>query len=264
MGFSVRVHVLASSSSGNSILVASGRSRILIDSGISLRETRARLAACGCELAELQAVLLTHEHTDHCAGLGPLSRAQAVRLFANESTAAGVELAVKGLCATWDVFETGLTFAVGDLQIESFSVSHDAADPVAFVVGDGRHRVGIATDLGVATAVVRRHLMDCDALILEANHDVEMLRLSARPWSLKQRVLGRQGHLSNEQAAALLADVAGPRLQVVYMAHLSSECNTPELAGAALRQALHQLGRDEIVVRETYPDRPAEPLNLGS
>lgn len=259
----MRVHVLASSSSGNSILVVCGRTRFLIDSGISLRDTRARLATCNCDLAELQAVLLTHEHIDHCGGLGPLSRAHELRLFANESTAAGVELAVKGLRATWDVFETGRSFAVGDLQIESFSVSHDAADPVAFVIGDGRWRVGVATDLGVATAVVRRHLMDCDALILEANHDVEMLRLSARPWSLKQRVLGRQGHLSNEQAAALLAEVAGPRLQVVYMAHLSTECNTPALAGSALRRAMHELSRDDVVVRETHPDRPSEPLVVG-
>jgi len=142
-------------------------------------------------------------------------------------------------------------------------VPHDAADPVAFVLEDATQRLGIATDLGMATEVVRRRLLNCDALILETNHDEEMVRLSPRPWSLKQRILGRHGHLSNDQAAELLAAVAGDRLRAVYLAHLSEECNTPDLACRVIRAQLDALGRSDVIVRAALRDRASEPLDLA-
>lgn len=254
--------MLNSGSNGNSIYVAAGGTRLLVDAGLALRTLRARLRSLGRAPEEMSALLLTHEHADHCSALGALARScPALRLLANEETAGGVDLLLRGngFEATWSIFETGAAFELGGLRVESFSVPHDAGDPVGFVLDDGRRRLGIATDLGMATAVVRRRLRDCDVLILEANHDVEMARQSGRPWSLVSRILGRQGHLSNEQAAELLGEVAGPRLRVVMPAHRSGDCNTPELVMHALRGCLRDLGREDVRIEPTYRDR-AGPL----
>jgi len=256
--------VLGSGSSGNCIYIAAGATRMLIDAGLSLRALRARLKTLECDVTDLAAVLVTHEHSDHCLGLPALARAHpALRLLANESTAAGVEQAVRGNGSlSWDIFETGAAFEIGALRVQSFSVPHDAGDPVACVLDDGSSRLGIATDLGIATPVVRRHLRDCDALVLETNHDIEMLRQSGRPWSLIQRILGRQGHLSNEQAAELLAEVAGARLRTVFTAHLSADCNTPDLSAYALRRALREMGRGDVAIEPTFRDRASARLAL--
>lgn len=256
--------VLGSGSSGNCIYIAAGATRLLIDAGLSLRALRARLKTLACDVADLAAVLVTHEHSDHCLGLPALARANpALRLLANEGTAAGVEQATRNSGAlSWDIFETGAAFEIGALRVQSFSVPHDAGDPVACVLDDGVSRLGIVTDLGISTPVVRSHLRDCDALVLETNHDVEMLRQSGRPWSLIQRILGRQGHLSNEQAAELLVEVAGARLRAVFTAHLSADCNTPDLSSYALRRVLREMGRGDVVIEPTYRDRASVRLVL--
>lgn len=256
--------VLNSGSNGNAIFLASGGTRILVDAGISLRLLRQRLGLIGCRAEELTAVLVSHEHIDHCRGLPGLSRCHpALQLFANESTAAGVELTARAALSTpWSIFETGADFTVGALHVQSFSVPHDTGDPVAYVVDDGTHRVGVATDLGTATPVVRRHLRDCDALIIETNHDIDMLRQSGRPWSLVQRILGRQGHLSNEQAAELVEEVMTDRLQAIFPAHLSEDCNTPDCAMAALRAMLQRKGRAGIALVPTHRDGASACLML--
>lgn len=260
----VEICILSSGSSGNCIYVAAGGQRLLIDVGLRLRTLRARLAPLGFDDALIDAVLMTHEHSDHCIGLPALARARpGIRLLANEGTAGGVEhVARNGFTGTWDIFETGAAFMLGALRVETFSVPHDAGDPVAYVLDDGRHRLGVATDLGVSTPVVASRLRDCDALVLETNHDSEMLRRSGRPWSLIQRIQGRQGHLSNEQAAELLGEVAGPRLKRVFTAHLSDDCNTPELAAHALRTVLQSLQRSDIEIVPTYRDRACRPVAL--
>lgn len=264
-GIVLEVCVLGSGSSGNCLFVSSGSTRLLIDAGLSLREIRRRLALIGQTPEAITALLVTHEHVDHCRGVPTLARTcGAVRLLANESTARGVELIARTtMTASWDIFQTGAPFEVGDLRIEPFAVPHDAGDPVAYTLSDGRHRLGVVTDLGVVTPVVCRHLQACDALILETNHDVEMVQRSDRPWPLKQRILGRQGHLSNEQGAELLGTVAGSRLQAVFLAHLSAECNTPELAEHAVRQALRSLRRQDVAVHHTFRDRIAHRLTLA-
>jgi phosphoribosyl 1,2-cyclic phosphodiesterase len=260
----MEICVLNSGSNGNAIYIASGATRILIDAGISWRQIRERLASLGRRADELAAVLVSHEHIDHCRGLPALSRRHpALQVFANESTAAGVELVARAVLATpWSIFETGAAFTIGALNIQSFSVPHDTGDPVAYVVDDGTHRLGVATDLGTVTPVVRRHLRDCDALIIETNHDVDMLKQSGRPWSLVQRILGRQGHLSNEQAADLIEAVMTDRLRAIFPAHLSEDCNTPDCAMAALRAMLQRKGCAGIALLPTHRDGSSEHLVL--
>jgi phosphoribosyl 1,2-cyclic phosphodiesterase len=250
----VEVCVLASGSAGNCIYVSGAGTRLLIDAGLSLREITARLAQLDVSVDSIQAVLFTHDHQDHCNGAGVLWRRHALPLFANEGTAAGIEQTVKDLRARWNIFETGSAFAVGGLAVEAFSVPHDAADAVGFVIADERARIGICTDLGMGTTLVRRKLEACDLLVLEANHDAEMLRRSGRPWSLIQRIQGRQGHLSNEDAAALLESVLGPRLRTIFLAHLSEQCNSPHLAERAVRDVLRRAGREDIRLEHTRPD----------
>ena len=258
----MEVCVLGSGSAGNCLYVAGNGTRLLVDAGLGLRETVARLAGLGVAPDAMTAVLFTHEHIDHCRGAAALRRRHKATFYANEGTIAGVELAAPRLQCGWQVFETGSPFVVGDLAVEPFSVPHDASDTVGFTIDDGRTRLGIATDLGTVTALVRRKLSGCDALIVETNHDVEMLKHSGRPWSVIQRILGRLGHLSNEDAAALLADVLGPRLKTVFLAHLSAACNTPVLAERAVREALHRACREDVRLISTSPDVPTLRLEL--
>lgn len=261
-GMRMEICVLGSGSGGNSIYVASGATRVLIDVGLSVREITARLCSIGRELSDLTAVLFTHDHTDHCSGVAVLCRKHNVRLLANEGTAEGVERAVKDLNALFDIFETGAYFNIGELTFEPFNVPHDACDPVGFIVSDGQSRLGIATDFGSVTDLVRRRLMNCDALVLEYNHDVELVMQSKRPWSVKQRILGPHGHLCNEVAAELLADVLTPRLKVVFPAHLSEECNTAAMAEHIVRKVLSRAGRDDVRVEMTHQDRATAIVTL--
>ena len=258
----VEICVLASGSAGNCIYVAGGGTRLLVDAGLSLKETQARLAPLGLGMDAIQAVLFTHDHADHCQRVDVFQRRHDLAFYANEGTALGIEQVVKCSDLRWQIFETGSPFAIGGLEIEPFSVPHDAADAVGFAISDGRVRLGIATDFGTTTTLIRRKLADCDALILETNHDVEMLRQSGRPWSLIQRILGRQGHLSNEDAAELLTGVLGPRLRTVFLAHISAKCNTPLQAERVLRAALQRTGRDDIRLVHTSAETVSERIEL--
>jgi phosphoribosyl 1,2-cyclic phosphodiesterase len=258
----VEICVLASGSAGNCIYVAGGGTHLLIDAGLSLKETSARLAQLGLAMDAIHAVLFTHDHTDHCQRADVFHRRHALPFYANEGTAAGIELTTRRSGLAWQIFETGSPFSIGGLQIEPFSVPHDAADAVGFVISDGQVRLGVATDFGMATTLIRRKLANCDALILETNHDVEMLKQSGRPWSLIQRILGRHGHLSNEDAAELLASVLGPRLRTVFLAHLSAECNTPALAERAVREVLRRACRDDIRLVHTSADAVSERVEM--
>lgn len=244
--------VLSSGSVGNCIFVASGDTEILVDDGIPYSLLKSSLAEIGHSPDRLAAVLVTHEHSDHCTGLRPFCRKHPdAFLFATEGTATGVEHVLnRGKCKScdlmWTIFETGCQpFEVGGLQVTPFQIPHDASEPVGYVISDGVRRIAVATDIGTPTELIRRRLAGCDALVLESNHDVEMLRNSSRPHSTIQRILGRTGHLSNEQSAELLAEVASPSLQAVFPAHISGECNTLDLAEAAFRRALRSVGLDK-------------------
>ncbi len=254
------VTVLGSGSSGNATLVRSGRTSILIDAGLSYRQICLRLHAVGCGPADLDAVLVSHEHGDHVKGLRILCARQAVPVYTAVATLATRELR-EAAPARVEPIRAGKEFRVGELTVEPFCVPHDAADPLGFAVSCNGLRLGYVTDLGFATALTRERLRDCHLLVLEANHDRDMLIDGPYPWPVKQRILSRFGHLSNGAAAELLGEVAGPELRAVVLAHISRHNNLPELARAACEESLQAcggLGRPRILV--AGQDAPTETV----
>ncbi|MBQ3807499.1 MAG: MBL fold metallo-hydrolase [Kiritimatiellae bacterium] len=249
----MKFSVLASSSKGNCTYVEAGDTRILVDAGLRCSGVCERLASIGRSLGDIQAVLVTHGHSDHTSSLPVIEGKTGVPVYATDATASTIERDGRrekpDLAWNFAVFSPGDPFPLGDLEVEPFAIPHDAADPVGFVLrAPGGATLGFATDLGEAPVSVARRLAGCNALVLEFNHDPEMLLASDRDWRLKQRILGRSGHLSNEQAAVLLAQVATPALRHVVPAHLSDECNRPSLALSAARGALRRAGLDPAAV----------------
>jgi len=219
----------ASGSKGNCIYFGTKKTKILIDAGISAKAVQAHLAAIDVDLADIDAILITHEHTDHIKGLQTLACRMGIPVFANSETAKGI-VDVLNECPKFKIFSTGETFEFGDIEVHPFSIQHDTLDPVAFTIKVEHLKLGFCTDLGFATTLVKDQLQGCDYLYLEANHQPSMVYASSRPMIYKQRVLSRQGHLSNDDCASLLLDVFHGGLKHVHLAHLSSECNAPELA----------------------------------
>lgn len=253
---SLRVCILGSGSSGNCTYVASASTAILVDAGLSARTITQRLDSIGANVSAIRGICVSHEHSDHTTGLRVLHQRQGIPLFANRGTADALERDEDLQGLPWNLFTTGSAFTLGDLSIEPFSVPHDAYEPVGFVITCGDSRVGVVTDMGTATTLVRERLRGCRALVVESNHDEQMLRdCQHRPWSLKQRILGRQGHLSNQGAAALLAEIATPHLDTVFLAHLSKDCNTPDLARQTTHDTLFRAGHHHVKVSLTFPDR---------
>jgi phosphoribosyl 1,2-cyclic phosphodiesterase len=253
---------MGSGSRGNCTLVQAGSTVLLIDNGFSGAEINRRLHAIGCGPEMLTAILVTHEHNDHIAGVGVLSRQAGVPVYANPATHRAAEEKWGRLAARME-FGTGEAFALGDLQIHPFAVSHDTADPVGFVLTDGHYRVGYCTDTGKITTLIEYHLRDCHALVLESNHDPQMLRDGPYPLKLQQRVLSSQGHLANEAAGRFLKKtLAGnSNLAHVVLAHLSETNNLPRLA---LEAAWAGLGSDfaRLRVIAAAQDRPCPLLDL--
>lgn len=242
----MELRVLASGSKGNCIYVSGGGTAVLVDAGLSARELVARLKAAEIEPETLQAVLFTHDHSDHYKGIEVFRKKYPVRLFANEGTASGIERECPKLKAEWEIFETATSFEIGGLRIEAFSVPHDASDPVGFLFDDGTSRLCVATDLGQGTPLVRNKLSQCNAAVLESNHDYDMLMQSSRAWPLKTRIAGRSGHLSNVDAAELICSALTDHLHTLLLAHLSDECNTAALALNTMRQKLREAGREDV------------------
>jgi phosphoribosyl 1,2-cyclic phosphodiesterase len=239
----VELCVLGSGSSGNSTFLACGDYQILIDAGLSARAITRRLAEIGKSPEDLNAILITHEHSDHCQGVKILAKKHNITLMANRFTQEAIARS-HGQELNWQLFQTGQAFDLGPLQVFPFSIPHDAFDPVGFRIQVGPDlAIAFVTDLGHATNLVRQRIAGCRLLVLESNHDVNLLHDSPRPWSLKQRILGRQGHLSNHDAAALACEIAHPGLQHLILAHLSQDCNDANLAldtvGATLEAAGH-------------------------
>jgi phosphoribosyl 1,2-cyclic phosphodiesterase len=240
-GRRLSVSVLASGSRGNATYISDGHTAILVDAGLSGVELQRRMTAKGLDPSRLDAILVSHEHTDHIHGVGVLSRRFGLTVYINDETRQASAKALGKLAGVCP-FTCGHSFAIGNLAIHPFSISHDAQDPAGFTIGCDGAKVGLATDLGIATAVVRTHLAACDILVLEANHDTQMLIDGPYPWPLKQRIRGRSGHLSNDDAALLLESLQHDRLAHVILAHLSEENNTAEKARRAISAVLNGAG----------------------
>ena len=238
--------ILASGSKGNAIYVSDGATSLLIDAGLSGVEIERRMRSRGLDPTTLDAILVTHEHADHVRGVGVLSRRYGLPVYISPGTD-GAASGRMGKIRDVRHFECGRSFAVDDLTVHPFSTSHDASDSAGFTVTRNGVKIGIATDLGIPTSVVRTHLKNCSLLVLESNHDPKMLMEGPYPWHLKQRVRGRTGHLANEASRDLLGELRHDRLAHVVLAHLSEENNTPETALRAVGPALGQ-GRIRLSV----------------
>lgn len=231
----MRFASLGSGSRGNAALVEAGGTCVMIDCGFTVRETERRLARIGRSAGELTAILVTHEHVDHAGGVGPLARRYGIPVWMSAGTFAAGPF---GELPALELFSSHHPFALGDLAVHPYPVPHDAREPVQFTFSDGNVRLGLLTDAGMATPHIEAMLNGCDALLLECNHDPQMLATGPYPPSLKARVGGRLGHLSNLQAGEVLGRIDCRRLQHVVAAHLSEKNNVPSLARAALGAAL--------------------------
>jgi len=233
----MRFASLGSGSEGNGLIVESGTTRVLIDCGFGVRSAAGRLARLDVEPSSLTAILVTHEHSDHVGGVPAFAGRYGIPVWATFGTIASVSAQFEGMTQIYG-FDSHEAFAIEALEVIPVSVPHDAREPVQYVIGDGARRLGVLTDIGVSTPHVEACLSGCEALVLECNHDQQMLQNGDYPYSLKQRIGGRLGHLDNDAAAAILGRIDTSRLSHIIAAHLSQHNNSPELARAALAAAL--------------------------
>ncbi len=258
----VRLTILGSGSAGNCAYVETDETRLLIDAGFSSRQIRKRLAAIGRVPENLSAILITHEHSDHVQGLASLAEKLRVPVYCNRDTKEAIEYQLQ-VRLDARLFSTGASFEVGDVLAESFSIPHDAQDPVGFLLRTTAGNIGFLTDLGHVTRLVLDRVRAANVLVLEANHDVKMLQdCPHRPWSLKQRILGRHGHLSNEAAADAAEQILSAELRHLYLGHLSRQCNRPELAFGVMQERMERAGAGHLRLELTAQDVPCATLEM--
>lgn len=260
----VKISVLGSGSSGNCIYIKDGKTAILIDAGMSGKEIERRLKACGGYLDDISAILLTHEHIDHIHGAGILSRRCDIPLYANNLTwQAACDKLGKIKKKNRQVFSGD--FMVGDLGMEPVSISHDASDPVGYIVNVANKKIAIATDMGYMSEEIKQKLYGFDFLIIEANHDYEMLTNGSYPAYLKKRILGKKGHLSNDDTAAILPELINGHQPCILLAHLSKDNNRPELAYITIKNNLQDNGLHidrDLNLNFTYREKPTEVYKI--
>ncbi len=255
----MRVAVLGSGSRGNAVVVESEGRRVLVDAGFSCRQLELRLEILGIEPGQIDALLLTHEHGDHCRGAELFARRYGVRVWGTQGTLDAVSLPAPG-----SAYCSGERFEIAGFEVVPFAIPHDAREPVGLVLEDtaGR-RMGLAADLGSRTRLAWARLQELDLLILETNHDLEMLRGGPYPWVLKQRVAGRHGHLSNREAAEGIEDLVCDRLQQIVLYHLSQTNNLPALAAATVGEALESCGSEATTI-VSVQDQPTSWLEVAT
>lgn len=242
------VTVLGSGSAGNCALVETPQTRLLIDAGLSARQLKERLAACGVNPLEIDGILLTHEHGDHAGGIEVWCKTWQTPIYCNRTTAEAMQRD-GAKPKDWRYFPTGATFAIKDITVETFAVPHDAVDPVGFALHTSDGTLGVLTDLGKATRLAIERVRQAHTLLIETNHDEKLLQnCTKRPWSVKQRIMSQHGHLSNHAAANVIAELLGGRLRRAVLGHLSRDCNSPELAIGAVRSRLTEMGADGVEV----------------
>jgi phosphoribosyl 1,2-cyclic phosphodiesterase len=243
------VTILGSGSAGNCALVETPGARLLIDGGLSARQMVLRLEQCGVNPLQIDGILLTHEHSDHVCGLDVWCKQFSTPIYCNRLTAEVLQRSLPERPRAWRVFATGSDFGVGDITVQCFPIPHDAVEPVGFVLHHGAHALGFLTDLGFPTKLVYERVRQVHTLVIETNHDEKLLQNDTRrPWSVKQRIMSRHGHLSNGAAASVLAELLGGNLQRAVLGHLSRDCNTPELALGAVRSRLAAAGNSGVEV----------------
>jgi phosphoribosyl 1,2-cyclic phosphodiesterase len=258
----VQLTILGSGSAGNCAYLETGQARLLIDAGLSGRQIRQRLATLARGPETLDGILITHEHSDHISGLAGLAARLDLPVYCNRPTKEAIEAQLQ-IQVNARLFSTGGSFDIGDVTVDAFAVPHDACDPVGFLLHTPAGNIGFLTDLGHATRLVVERVRAAHILLLEANHDVKMLQDNPRrPWSLKQRILSRHGHLSNDGAADLAGEILWPGLRRIYLGHLSRECNRPELARGAVAGRLESIGGAHVCIEPTFQDVPTATLTL--
>jgi phosphoribosyl 1,2-cyclic phosphodiesterase len=259
----VQFTILGSGSSGNCAYLETDETRLLIDAGFSGRQIRERLASISRTPESLHGILITHEHSDHIQGLVALASKLNVPIYCNRLTREAIESYLKGRINA-QIFTTGSTFEVGDVIVDTFSIPHDAYDPVGFMLRTICGNIGFLTDLGHATKLVIERVRSSNVLVLETNHDVKMLQENPRrPWSLKQRILSRHGHLSNEAGAEVAEQVVSAELSQIYLGHLSRDCNKPELAFRAVSERLQKIGATHVNIQTTSQHTPCPTFQLN-
>jgi phosphoribosyl 1,2-cyclic phosphodiesterase len=262
----LRVSILASGSAGNLTLLETESTRILVDAGLSKRETLARLAAVERDFDHLDAVLITHEHTDHCNGLPQVLGLWKAPLYVTEATMGALQRTLpetfgKRLRGVESI-QAGQRFSIGDIDVHAFAIPHDAADPIGFTFRTDGVKVAICTDLGYMPELVKVHLRETHCMILESNHDLDMLKVGPYPWVVKQRVLSRTGHLSNHAVSEYLCDADGLDACVKYLvlAHISMENNNPDVARISAEEALNRRPAEAAFTGELLVASQSVPL----
>lgn len=235
----MRFASLGSGSSGNALVIEAGETRLLLDCGFGIRESVRRLERLGLAPGDLSGILVTHEHDDHVGGVFKLAARYRIPVHITHGTLSVLRDAPVDSAFPLSIIDSHTPFAIGALEVMPFPVPHDAREPVQYVLSDGLYRLGVLTDTGMSTPHTEAMLSGCHALVLECNHDTDMLMNGNYPWSLKQRINSRHGHLSNHAAAKLLAKLDISKLQHLVAAHLSAQNNTPQLARTALSSAIH-------------------------
>ena len=258
----VEFTILGSGSSGNAAYLETGDTRLLVDCGFSARQIKQRLATINRIPDRLDGILITHEHTDHVAGLKHLAAKLGIPIYCNRHTSEEISR-IHETAFDFRLFDTGQSFEVGEVGVDTFSVPHDAIDPVGFLLHTPKGRIGVLTDLGHGTRLVADRVRTANVLLLETNHDVDLLRdCPHRPWHLKQRIMGRHGHLSNEGAAEFAETFLHADLHHIFCVHLSGECNTPELAHADIDAMLQRTGATHTQITITQQTIPSPTLQI--
>lgn len=255
---SFKICILASGSSGNAIYISNNNTKILIDAGINSKQLILRLEKIGINPKEIDGICLSHEHSDHTNGVRIFHKKFKTPIFSNNGTFEGYKKISKNNEVFFNIFETSSVFKIGDIDIESFSIPHDAMDPVGFLISNNQKKIGIVTDIGMSTPLVIQKLRGCEIIVIEANYDDDLLNDAPRPWNLKKRIRSRQGHLSNTEAAQLISDCNTDSLKRVILAHLSSDCNTPSTALKTISSHLRLDGLDNIKLEVSSAAEPTD------
>lgn len=253
--------VLASGSTGNATIVNNGEQMFMVDAGLSVKKLEELMLERGVGGHQVEGLFVTHEHSDHIKGLGAFARKHNLTVYANEATWGAMERHVGKIAPEKRVvIQTGEALTFGSMEIQSYPISHDAVEPVGYTFTYNGEKLALATDLGYMSDKVKKHLIDSDVLVLESNHDTEMLRMGRYPWNIKRRILSDVGHLSNVAAGEALCELLTDRTKRVYLAHLSLDHNMMDLAMLTVNSILENNGifyrKDEHPLRPTYHDRP--------